>query len=222
VAPPTRAVTVELTAELSPLGVASVAADGIRLRNRTAAPLEATATVRSIGAGRQFRMRGGSRVAARERLHVPDWARQVRIDVTFPASRWPSVTDVGVSLWDSAGYFVDESPLNRAFGRHVFTVDSTTPHTLELEIMPGFARPDDESGWEAEVAVVYLPERSMAPAVRAPLSLPAGETALLSWPDTAVAWVSPGLSVLAEFSVLVPGAPVTVLQALHRAALASQ
>lgn len=222
VAPPTRAATVELTAELSPFAVAGIAADGVRLRNRTGAPLEATATVRGIGAGRQFRVRGGSRVAARERLHVPAWARKVRIDVAFPTSRWPSVTDVGVSLWDSAGYFVDESPLNRAFGRHVFPVDSITPHVLDLEIMPGFARPDDESGWEAEVAVVYLPEQSLAPALRVPVSLPAGGTALLSWPDTALTWVPPGLRVLAEIAVLVPGAPVTVLQALHRGALASQ
>jgi hypothetical protein len=222
VAPPTRAVTVELAAELSPLGLAGVGPDGVRLRNRTAAPLEATATVRGIGAGRRFHMRGGSRVAARERLHLPAWARHVRVDVTFPKSRWPSVTDVGVSLWDTTGYFVAESPLNRAFGRHVFPVDSATAPVLDLEIMPGFARPDDESGWDAEVAVFYLPEQPLGAVARTPLSLEAGATALLAWPDTALSWVPPGLGVLEEISVLAPGAPTTVLQALHHPSLASQ
>jgi subtilisin family serine protease len=222
VAPPTRGATVELFADVSPLGLAGIGTDGIRLRNRTASSFEATATVRGIGAGRQFRMRGGSRVAARERLHLPAWARQLRIDVRFPKTRWSSVTDVGVSLWDTTGFFVAESPLNRAFGRHLFPVDSTAARVLDLEIMPGFARPDDESGWDAEVAVVYLPEQPMGPAVRAPLSMDAGGTALVAWPDTGLAWVPAGLSVLAEVSVLASGAPATVLQALHRPTLASQ
>jgi len=222
VAPPTRSVTVDLAAELSPLALVSVGADGIRLRNRTAAPLEGTAAVRGVGAGRRFHMRGGSRVAARERLHVPPWARQVRIDVSFPKQRWRSVTDVGVSLWDTTGFFVAESPLNRAFGRHVFPVDSATAPVLDLEIMPGFARPDDDSGWDAEVAVFYLPGQPMGTAARAPLSLEAGATTLLAWPDTGLSWVPPGLGVLAEVSVAAAGVPTTVLQALHHPSLASQ
>jgi hypothetical protein len=222
VAPPTRAVTVELSAEPSPLGIAGIGQDGVRWRNRTAEALEATVAVRGIGAGRQFHMRGGSLVAARERLRLPPWTRQVRIDVAFPKTRWASVTDVGVSLWDSAGYFVHESPLDRAFGRHVFTVDSTTARVLDLEIMPGFARPDDESGWDADVAVYYLSEQAMSGPVRAPLSLEAGATGLVAWPDTALGWVPPGLSALTEISITAPGAPATVLQALHRPSLASQ
>jgi hypothetical protein len=132
------------------------------------------------------------------------------------------VTDVGVTLWDSAGYYVDESPLNRAFGRHVFTIDSTVPRVLDLELMPGFARPDDDSLWEADVAVVYLPEQPLTPTVRAPLSLASGATALLAWPDSAPAWVPPGLSMLAEISVRAPEAPTTVLQTLHRPAMGSR
>jgi subtilisin family serine protease len=222
VAPPTRGATVDLTAELSPFDVAGIGDDGVLLRNRTAAPLDASASVRGIGAGRQFRMRGGSRVAARERLRLPAWTRKVRIDVTFPTSRWPAVTDVGVTLWDTTGYFVDESPLNRAFGRHVLTVGAAMPRVLDLEVMPGFARPDDDSSWEAEVVVVYLPEQPPAPAMHAPLPLSAGATALVSWPDPLPEWIPPGLSMLTEIRVLAPSAPTTVLQALHRPTMASE
>lgn len=216
VAPPTRGVTVELRAALAPLTLAVLGADGLHVTNSTGAPLTAAATVRALGVGRRFRMHGGPSAAARERLLVPHWARTVRIEVAFPRALWPEVTDVGVSVWDTAGHLVAEGPLNYAVGRQQVVVDPLTQPALDLEIMPGFARPDADAVWEAEVTVSFMPapESSLAPPTTLPLALGAGASAVLPWSADSAAWLPPGLDILTEVRVEAAGVPASVLHTL--------
>jgi hypothetical protein len=140
----------------------------------------------------------------------------MRIEVTFPRDRWPAVTDVGVTVWDTSGYFVSEGPLNYAFGRQVVALDSTTPRVLDLEILPGFARPDEPSGWEADVMVVYLPAQPHTPPVTRSVTLLPGEPQEVPWPPDSLPWVPAGHVAFREISILTPGGGSTVLQALDR------
>jgi subtilisin family serine protease len=216
VAPPTRGVTVEFRAELSPLRVAVRGADGVHVTNGSAAGRTASATVRALGVGRRFRMHGGPTVAPRERLLVPHWARSLRIEVAFPAELWPQVTDVGVSVWDTSGYLVAEGPLNYAVGRQEVTVDPATQPVLDLEIMPGFARPDAETRWEADVTMAFVPapDTNLAPPATLSLDLGPGASAVLPWGVDSTPWLPAGLEVLTEVRVEADGVPPSVLQTL--------
>lgn len=204
VAPPTRGVTVDFEAELSPIGLAVQGADGIHVTNRTDTPLNLSAAVRTLGGGRRFRMHGGPTVAARERLVIPSWARTLVIEVAFPTALWPQVTDVGVSVWDSSGYLVAESPLNHAFGRQRIAVDPNIHPRLDLELMPGFALPDALTGWEADVTIAFLSgaDVSLRGTVTMPLALAAGGATLLPWTRDSLDWLPSGLDVWAEVQVV--------------------
>jgi subtilisin family serine protease len=216
VAPPTRGVTVELGAELAPVGLAVRGREGVQVTNRSGAPLAVSASMQTLGGGRRFRMHGGPSVAARERLAVPDWARSVRFEIAFSRALWPQVTDVGVSVWDSSGYLVAEGPLNYAVGRQQIAVNPGTHPVLDLEIMPGFARPDARAVWEADVTVAFLaaPDSPLTPPATLPLELPVGSSATLPWTDDSLAWLPAGLDVLTEVRVTSAGAPVSVLRTL--------
>jgi subtilisin family serine protease len=216
VAPPTRGVTVELHAALSPVGLAARGPAGVHVTNRSAASFAGSATVQALGGGRRFRMHGGPSVAARERLVVPDWARTLRIEVAFSRALWPQVTDVGVSVWDTSGYLVAEGPLNHAFGRQHVTVDPATQQVLDLEIMPGFARPDAQAVWDADVTVAFLPaaHAALAPPTTLPLDLGAGASTLLPWAADTPAWLPAGLSLLTEVRVTTDGTAPSVLRTL--------
>jgi subtilisin family serine protease len=216
VAPPTRGVTVEFGAALAPLSLAIHGTDGVHVTNRSTAPLAASATVRAVGVGRRFRMHGGPLVAPRERLPVPHWARTLRIEVAFARDLWPHVTDVGVSVWDTSGYLVAEGPLNYAVGRLQITVDPLAQPVVDLEVMPGFARPDADAVWEADVTVVFVPalDASLASPATLPLDLGPGASAVLPWTADSVAWLPAGLDVLTEIRVEADGVPASVLHTL--------
>jgi subtilisin family serine protease len=216
VAPPTRGVTVEFRAALAPLSLAASRADGVRVTNRSGVPLSASATVRALGAGRRVRMHGGPSVAARERLRVPHWARTIRIEVAFAGDLWSRVTDVGVSVWDTNGYLVAEGPLNYAVGRQQVSVDPAAQPVVDLEIMPGFARPDATAVWEADVTVVFVPapDTKLAPLATLPLDLGPGASAVLPLAVDSAAWVPPGLDAVAEVRAEAEGVPPSVLHTL--------
>jgi len=222
VASPTRSVTVEFSAQLAPLAFGGIYEDGVQFVNRASKAVSGTATIRAIGAGRRFRMKGGSGVAGRERLHVPGWANRMRIDVSFPKQLWPTVTDVGVTVWDTTGYFVSEGPLNYAVGRQVVTLTPETPRVLDLEMMPGFAQPDDSTAWQADVTVTYLPEQPLTSPATTPVTFPAGGALRIPWPSDTLAWVPPGLDPFAEVSVLTADGPASVVQTLHRPAMVTR
>jgi hypothetical protein len=140
----------------------------------------------------------------------------MRVEIAFARALWPQVTDVGVSVWDSSGYLVSEGPLNYAVGRQQVTVDPGTHPVLDLEIMPGFARPDAHAVWEADVTVAFLaaPDSPLAPPATLPLELPVGSSATLPWTDDSLAWLPAGLDVLTEVRVTSAGTPVSVLRTL--------
>ncbi|HEX9633025.1 MAG TPA: S8 family serine peptidase [Gemmatimonadales bacterium] len=216
VATPTRGATVAFSAALGPVGLGVRGADGIHVTNRSQASLAGSATVRALGGGKRFRMHGGPSVAARERLAVPEWARTLRIEVAFARAVWPQVTDVGVSVWDTSGYLVAEGPLNYAVGRQQVAVDPATLPVVDLEIMPGFARPDAETVWEAEVTVAFLPGSgtALAPTATLPLRLGAGASILLPWTADSLTWLPAGLEVLTEVRVTSDGNAPSVIRTL--------
>ena len=59
VASPTRGVTVDFEAQVSPVRLAMTGTGGIDVTNRSEAPVDLSAAIRTIGGGRRFRMHGG-------------------------------------------------------------------------------------------------------------------------------------------------------------------
>jgi len=214
VAPPTRSATVDVTAELMPVQLATRGSDGVRVTNLQTHLVSGSASMQPVGAGRRFRMRGGSHVAARERLSVPTWAGHLQVDVAFPADLWPRVTDVGATLWDADGYLIHENPLNYPTSRYVVTLAAGTVSEMDLELMPAFALPDEERAWEAEVRVSFLPDRPLVAPTTVPFELGPRGDLLLGWTRDSLAWLPAGLEVLTEVTASTAGAPPAVMRAM--------
>lgn len=215
VAPPNRSATVDFTAELAPVAIAVHGPDGIRVTSRGAGSMQGSASVRPVGATRAFRIGTDDGGAGRERLSVPPWASRIRVDVVFTMDLWRRITDVGMSLWDGDGYLVSESPLNYAHTRHVVEIEAGALPVVDLELMPGFALPSGDMGWEAEVRVAFLAAHELAPPVTTPLRImPGSDQHLAAWSADSVPWLPSGLDVLTEVSVVASGSSAARVQAV--------
>ncbi len=204
VAPPTRPVTVDFEAALPPVSLAE-RADGVQVTNESGHAVAASVAVRTLGATRTLALHGTGGTVERTRLDAPSWATMLQFDVAFDPSVWARITDVGVSVWDSAGYFVSEGGLDYPFGRHRMALPADGPRVLTLELMPAFALPDDGTPWNAEVTIVYLRSDSASPTVTRPLDIAAAAHALLAWPSDSMLALPTGLDPFVEVVAEVPG-----------------
>jgi len=183
-APPTAGVTFDLTVALPPVVLAldhrgaSVTALGDR-----AVPVQVTAAV--IGAVRTVEVRASRSASHRIPVRIPDWARDLVLDVRVPPRLWPRFTDFALSVWDSAGRLVAQQPLNYAVGRHQIAVDSLGGALVEVELFPAFALPNDTATWEASVGLSFV---AAAPLATEPLQKITAE------PDRPAAVLLPALS----------------------------
>lgn len=205
VAPPTRAVTAEVEAALAPIRVTEVGDAGLRLANRLAHPVSAAVAARAVGVARSVALRGTGGDVARTRVDVPSWASTLELDIAFPRQVWPRITDVGLSAWDSTGHFIAEGALDYPSERHRIALDSIASRTLDVELMPAFALPDDRTPWEAHLNLVFLRREPPAPTDTAPTHLRALADTIVTWSVDSLAVVPPGFDALVEVTAVVDG-----------------
>ncbi len=143
VAPPLDRATVSLDVRQAPLTLQLMrdrAGLQATLINLTAAPVAARAAVVLIGAEWTQPIIARGSEPQRVPFIVPAWARGVVIEVAMAPTEWERFTDLGLTLFDSAGGQIAKEPLNYALGR--LQVPLPPGHgamRVELALFPGFA-----------------------------------------------------------------------------------
>ena len=110
----------------------------------------------NIGAVRTVQVVGRNSVPHMIPVAVPEWARQLIVDVKLPAGTWSQMTDFGVTVFDSVGEQLGQGPLTYGFGRKEFDITRRyRGQTLDVELFPAFAHLEAPASWNAEVTI-YL------------------------------------------------------------------
>jgi tripeptidyl-peptidase-2 len=180
VAPPDEAVTVAVEAALPLVQVATARHDGVTLASRSAEPVAATVAASVLGAARSLTVSGRGTERRTLPLAVPDWADQIMLDVRLGPAVWSRLTDFAVSLWDTAGHLLAESPLDHTEGRQYLRLAALATRDLTVELIPAFALAGDSTPWNATVTIALL---QAAPPSTPTLTatVPPGGTAHLPW-----------------------------------------
>jgi subtilisin family serine protease len=115
--------------------------------------------------GTELRLRGGQRedtVSARGSgiravsFEIPAWATGLEVDVRMDRAQWGRFTDFGVTVLDSAGGQLAQSPLQYSFGRlSTLLPEGHRGTRATLSLYPGFADAGDEREWSM-VATIRL------------------------------------------------------------------
>jgi tripeptidyl-peptidase-2 len=128
---------------------------GRRIMTTLSAEVVGVSTVRSVG--------GKGSAPWTVQLSQPRWADRMVMDVALPEQYWNRITDFGVTLFDSTGAKLLDSPLNYAFGRQTLSLDSLDYRgDLLIELLPAYARLDPHTEWQGELRVDFLLEAPVA------------------------------------------------------------
>lgn len=194
-APQTRDVTVRVSVRHSPVDF-SAERNGntvqVVLTGRASRSAEVDPLVLVTGASRQWTVSATGDERPRARLVIPAWARALQIDVSMNREQWHRFTDLGMTLFDTAGRQLGQQPLNYAFGRLELEVpEAMRGQPVELVWFPGFADPaDGTSGiWRLEAQARFYADSPIA------LDRPASQPVVVEPGRTQVlraSWRSPG------------------------------
>ncbi len=160
-ASPAEGISYTLEAELPPLDVIQVDDGPITLvRNRSDTPVRADVTARTVGIVATRRAAASGSQAYTLRVEQPGWANELEVDVALPSEYWNRLTDFGVTVFDTLGSKLTDSPQNYAFGRQVIALDSLSyDGDLVIELLPAYAHLEPETSWEGGLRVSFtLPD----------------------------------------------------------------
>ncbi|UCG84767.1 MAG: S8 family serine peptidase [Gemmatimonadota bacterium] len=158
VAPPGSEVAYEIEAALPHVSLSAIT-DGPTVTARNAGTERVTATLSASVTGAVLEMQVRSAGTAPFAVRVPqlEWADTVAIEVALPPGYWQTVTDFGVTVFDTTGAKLFDSPLNYAFARQKVSRDSLEyGGDLLIEFLPGYAHLDPLPEWSGEVRVEFL------------------------------------------------------------------
>ncbi|HXE56474.1 MAG TPA: S8 family serine peptidase, partial [Gemmatimonadales bacterium] len=126
----------------------------VRLRNVSGRPVEARVRAGLTGGERVVPMVGFGGETRRIPFVVPAWASRAEIDVAMAPEQWPRFTDFGVTLFDSGGRQLGQSPMNYAFNRlQVAFPEGHGDMPVELGLFPGLAEVGSTERWTARVSI---------------------------------------------------------------------
>ena len=135
------------------------------LRNAGRDTVRVEALALLVGAERGHTVVARGSGTERVTFRAPRWAKHVEVDVAMERAQWGRFTDFGVTLFDSAGRQLEQSPLNYAFGR--LGAELPEGHgdmALAVGLFPGFADSATAAGgpWTAQVTIRLYAERPVA------------------------------------------------------------
>jgi len=94
---------------------------------------------------------------------LPAWVSRVEVDVTMSPAQWSLFTDLGMTLFDSAGRQIDHAPLDYSFGRLVKDLDAgRRDEPVELRLFPGLAEPGTRARWSAVLRIRFYAGNEVA------------------------------------------------------------
>ena len=124
------------------------------LSNTTASPVRAEAAMLLGGGERVETVTARGSDVRRIPFTAPAWAKSVVVDVTMDPALWEKFTDLGITLFDSAGRQIEKKPQNYAFGRlQAALPEGHGDMGLELRLFPGFAEPRSDQQWTLRAAI---------------------------------------------------------------------
>jgi subtilisin family serine protease len=183
VAPPVDPVSYRLRLSQPDLMVRGFDPGGIvTVVSRGGGTVHAEVTGRLVGATREVEVGGEGSTPRLLHARPPAWARELIIEVQLAPPLWQRLTDFAVTVYDSTGVRLSDGPLNYAFGRQSLALDPEAANRrLDVELVPAFARPDENAGWSSRVRLSYIAAESEPLSVSpmgAPDSLPAARADL--------------------------------------------
>ena len=151
-----------------------------RLTNAVSGPVSGTVTAYAAGLQRELTMEGRGSDVQSIVFDVPAWAKELEVDVEMAPGEWPRFTDFGMTLFDSIGRIITQTPLNYARERmHASFAENSSGQTVRLGFFPGFADPGSNGAWSLrmEIRLYADPDEVANPATRTlPFALDAGAT----------------------------------------------
>ena len=101
-----------------------------------------------VGAERDLVVNGSGSDTVSAPFVLPAWASHLEIDLSMSPAQWSRFTDLGLTLYDSAGRQIDHSPLDYAFGRLAVDFDAgRNDATVVLRLFPAFAEAGSNQRW---------------------------------------------------------------------------
>jgi subtilisin family serine protease len=122
--------------------------------NATREPAEGEIDAAVIGAQRVVTVTGRGGELRSVPFRVPAWAREVVVDAVMDPEQWNRFTDLGVSVFDSAGRQLGKSPLNYAFGRQRIELpEGHGDMAASIGLFPGLAEPGSREPWTLRLVI---------------------------------------------------------------------
>ncbi|MFC1639878.1 S8 family serine peptidase [Gemmatimonadota bacterium] len=127
------------------------------VRNLGNSRVRAVVSAKLTGAVQHLSVDGVGSMPHSVRVVPPETADRMLLKVSLPNNAWSRLTGFGVTVFDTVGARVSDGPLNYSGARQI--VELTSPEHfggLDVELLPAFARGDVQTGWVAELEVVFL------------------------------------------------------------------
>jgi hypothetical protein len=87
-------------------------------------------------------------------FNIPPWASHLEVDFSMSPAQWSLFTDMGMTLFDSAGRQVDHAPLDYSFGRLAVDFDAgRQDQAVVLRLFPGLAEPATNARWSGVLRI---------------------------------------------------------------------
>src|SRR6185503_11822800 len=116
-------------------------------------------------------------------VRAPSWASRMIVDVDLAKELWNTLTDFGVTVFDSAGQQIGQGPMNYSLARQIVKVDSLRRgRRLEIELHPAFAHLKAPDSWSARVRVSFVADRPVPVDGRMAVNVPGGASASIAIP----------------------------------------
>jgi hypothetical protein len=163
---PGAPMAVSMTVVHSPVTLRARRREGlaeVELGNVTDREVHAQVELRLRGAQRQDTVYARGSAVQRIPFDIPPWATGLEVDLAMDRDQWGRFTDFGVTVLDSAGRQVAQSPLQYAFGRLSTVLSEGQPGSrAELTLFPGFADAADDAPWSAAVTIRLYADSAVA------------------------------------------------------------
>lgn len=158
-APATGSVAVSAEIRHAPLRLGAALRGGEVVVDAVAArpgPVRAELGAMLTGAERRVRTTLSAEGPRRIPLALPSWARQVTVDVTLDRADWSRFTDLGVTLFDTAGRQLAKEPMTTAMLRLTHELAAEVRGApAELVLFPGRADSTDRAPVAVEVRLRF-------------------------------------------------------------------
>jgi hypothetical protein len=149
-------------------------------------------------------------------VRPPAWTTRMVVDVELSRELWNSITDFGVTVFDSTGQQIGQGPMNHALARQIVRIDSLRRgRRLDIELYPAFAHLRAPDTWQARVRVAYVTDRAVRVEGVAAVTVPAASEATITLPAAPPGLAAPdGFSPLLRLTAEPPDGPPSVRQSV--------